>query len=489
MSVKSSRLSLLSVILGSVLFLGGCGGGGGGGGTAAGGAADGGQTGGTTVAGTTNTNVNTPGAAPAATQNPTDVQLRAAMAQAGVVAAQAPPAQDPNKVALGRALMFDKILSGNKDIACATCHTPSLATGDALSVAIGTGGVGSGSNRILGAGRSFVPRNAPPLFDLFGVQTIFWDGRVHDNNGTLETPVGAALPTGLDSALAAQAMFPVITRVEMRGNNGDLTVDSQVNELAAIDDANLQAQWDGIMNRLRNIPGYVTLFQAAYPTVAVNDLGFQHAANAIAAFETDQFGTLDSPFDNYIRGDDNALTAQQKTGALIFYGRGRCATCHRGALLTDFQFHNIGSPQVGPGTDADAPLDLGRFDVTGQAQDRFRFRTPLLRNVALTGPWMHSGPYTSLAAAVGHYRNPGASLRNYNAGQLRGDLQSLVSTQAQLNAGILNNIDPVIGAGIPLSNQDVQDLVAFLGALTDPTAVSRANDVPPSVPSGLPVND
>jgi len=428
------------------------------------------------------------GTAGVVVQSEVDALLRTSMAQAGVVASQAPPTPDANKVALGRVLMFDKILSGNKDIACATCHVPSLGTGDDLSVSIGTGGVGVGQSRVLGAGRSLVPRNAPPLFNLFGVETLFWDGRVHGSNGSFETPAGASLPAGLDSALAAQAMFPVTVRSEMRGDSGDFAVDSQVNELALLADTDWQGQWDGIMDRLRAIPGYVGLFQAAYPDVATNDLDFEHAANAIAAFETDQFGTFDSPFDEYLRGDDSALSAQQKTGALLFYGRARCSTCHTGSLLSDFQFHNIAAPQVGPGVSPDQPLDLGRFGETGQQEDRFRFRTPILRNVARTGPWTHSGAYTSLTNIVTHYRNPAAQLRNYDAGQLRGDFQSLVSVQEQLNAGILDNLDPTLAQQLPLSAQDVADIVAFLESLSDTTAVSRANDVPDTVPSGLPVN-
>jgi cytochrome c peroxidase len=418
-----------------------------------------------------------------------DVLLRAAMADAGVQVAEATPVGNANLVELGRNLMFDKILSGNKDIACATCHTPALGTGDALSVSIGTGGVGAGENRVLGAGRLMVPRNAPPLFNLASVDTLFWDGRVHrNNNGTFDTPAGAQLPDGLDSALAAQAMFPVTSRTEMRGDLGDTTVMAEVNEIAALSDTDLQGQWDALMTRLLNIPGYQALFRSAYPGVATNDLGFQHAANAIAAFESDQFGTFDSPFDNYLRGDDSALSEQQKQGALLFYGRARCSTCHSGALLSDFDFHNIAAPQVGPGRDPDAPLDLGRFTETGQQGDRFRFRTPILRNVANTGPWMHAGAYTTLGNAVAHYRNPANALRNYDGSQLRGDLQSLVFNQEQLNAGILDNLDQRV-APQQLNGQDVQAIVAFLESLTDPTALSRANDVPTNVPSGLPVND
>lgn len=486
--MRSFLQASLSIAL--ALSLAGCGGGGGGT-TGGGGAAD------VAVAGPNNLlNTNTGGAVVApvgnaggvVAQDPQDVALRQAMAAAGVVAAVAPAPQDADKIALGRVLMFDKILSGNKDISCATCHTPSLGTGDALSVSIGTGGVGSGENRVLGAGRDFIPRNAPPVYNLGSADTMFWDGRVHSVGGTLDTPAEAALPNGLDSALAAQAMFPVTSRAEMRGQSGDNDINGQVNELAQVADNDLSGQWEAIMDRLRAIPAYVALFQAAYPQVATQDLGFEHAANAIAAFEEDQFGTFNSPFDQYVAGDDTALTAQQKSGAELFYGRANCASCHSGPLLSDFDFHNIAAPQVGPGKDADAPLDLGRFGVSGINQDRFRFRTPPLRNVALSGPWMHSGPYTTLNGVVAHYRNPANALRNYNGGQLRGDLQSLVFTQQQINAGILNNLDPQVQP-VQLNQQDVADIVAFLNALTDPTAVQRANDIPASVPSGLPVND
>ena len=484
--VRWFEVRFLAVLTICAFFISGCGGGGGG--VESGFVGGDGVLAGPAVTGG-NVAVDDP-AGGAQVQDEVDALLRAAMADAGVQAPQAPPTQDPNLVALGRALMFDKILSGNKDISCATCHSPALATGDDLSVSIGTGGVGAGSNRVLGAGRDLGPRNAPPLFNLFGVDTLFWDGRVHRNaNGSFDTPAGAALPEGLDSALAAQAMFPVTSRNEMRGDSGDSTILSETNELALIDDADLPAQWAGLMDRLRNIPGYTSLFQAAYPGVANDELGFEHAANAIAAFETEQFGSFDSPFDQYLRGDDSALNDQQKQGALLFYGRARCATCHSGTLLSDFQFHNIAAPQVGPGRDPDAPLDLGRFTETGLQGDRFRFRTPILRNVANTGPWMHAGAYTSLQAVVGHYRNPANALRNYDGGQLRGDLQSLVFNQQQLNAGILNNLDPRVAQPLQLSGPEVQALVAFLGSLTDPTAVSRASDIPSNVPSGLPVND
>lgn len=486
--MRTHKLSLW-IILSSLLLALGCGGGGGdGGGDVA--SEGGGGAANINALGAPAANPVAPGAGAPPVVNPPiaqiDIDLRAGMAAAGVVAAQAPPAQDPNKVALGEALMFDKILSGNKDISCATCHTPALGTGDALSLSIGTGGVGAGATRQLGTGRARVPRNAPPVYNLGLVETMFWDGRVSSNGGNITTPAGAALPTGLDSALAAQAMFPVGSRTEMRGEVGDIDVLGNANELALFADNDLQGHWNGLMTRLLAIPQYVNMFNSAYPGVATADLGFEHAANAIGAFEAERFGNLNSPFDQYVAGNDAALTDAQKRGGLLFYGRARCASCHSGSLQSDFQFHNIATPQIGPGVGANAPLDFGRESVTGNVNDRFRFRTPPLRNVALTGPWMHSGPYTTLGAAVRHYRNPAQALRNYNPNQLRGDLQGQVSTAAQINAGVLNSIDPR-AAGVALNNAEVNDIVAFLNALTDPAAVQRANDIPANVPSGLPV--
>ncbi len=232
---------------------------------------------------------------------------------------------------------------------------------------------------------------------------------------------------------------------------------------------------------------YRNLFAQAFPEVPPAELGFQHAANAISAFEVDSFRALNSPFDRYVAGDDTAFTDAQKRGGLLFYGGARCAQCHRGGLLSDQQFHNIASPQVGPGTDPTTSLDLGRFSVTGVPNTRFAFKTPILRNVAQTGPWMHSGAYTTLTAAVAHYRNPAQSLRNYNPNQLRADLRGEVHTADQLNAGILNTLDPLVNAPINLNQGDVADIVAFLESLTDPNATNTVGIVPPSVPSGLPV--
>ena len=232
------------------------------------------------------------------------------------------PEPEPALVKLGQALFFDKILSGNKDISCATCHHPTQNSGDSLPVSIGTGGSGLGITRQIGYDRQLIPRNAPEVFNR-GVSewnTMFWDSRVALNNdGTFISPAGDQLPAGLDSVLAVQAMFPVTSADEMRGAAGNVDVLGEPNELALIDEADLPAIWQGLMARLLAIPEYETLFREAYPDTAVSDLGFEHAANAIAAFEISAYTLENSPWHYYLNGNTSALSAEAKQGALLFF--------------------------------------------------------------------------------------------------------------------------------------------------------------------------
>src|SRR5215211_4772028 len=137
-----------------------------------------------------------------------DVQVRQAIGFWGVVPILPVNTQDARLVDLGRALFFDKVLSGNRDVSCASCHSPLTNTGDGLSLAIGTGATHSGATRTLGTGRQFTPRNAPALFST-GLRPfyMFWDGQVNEEGGPgrFNTPAGAVLPAGLTSLLAAQA--------------------------------------------------------------------------------------------------------------------------------------------------------------------------------------------------------------------------------------------------------------------------------------------
>ena len=347
-----------------------------------------------------------------------DAQLQTLIAAQQIKPLAPIPAQNEALVTLGRNLYFDNILSGNKDVSCATCHLPEVGTGDGLPVSIGTGGInGLGPERELGNGRSLVPRNAPDVFNRGAVEwrTMFWDGRVAISpRGYYKTPEGDDLPGGLYSLLATQAMFPVTSTDEMRGLPGDVTVTGELNELAAIPAEDTHAIWDSLMTRLLVYPEYEALFAAAYPGVPASELGFQHAANAIGAFETEAFACTDNPWHDYLNGDMTAISDEAKKGALLFYGDAGCATCHAGPLFTDQAYHNIAAPQLGAGKGEEAPLDNGRYRETGRPEDKFAFRTPSLLNVTATGPWLHNGAYGDLTAVINHHQNPESALKNYD---------------------------------------------------------------------------
>lgn len=417
-----------------------------------------------------------------------DVQLKYRMEQAGVRPPTRLKTPSPELVQLGEALFWDPELSGNRDTSCATCHHSSLATGDNLSVSIGTGGLGLGSDRMMGVGRELVPRNAPPIFNLGyqDWQVLFWDGRAWTTtDGVFDTPASDRLPEGLDNLLAAQAMFPVTSREEMRGDQGDKDIFGQANEVGNVLDYQTRLIWKALMERLLAIPGYVVLFQAAYPDIRLEELGFQHAANALAAYQDVTFTFEDSPFDRYINGDLEALSIEARQGALLFYGKAGCADCHSGSLLTDQQFHNLAVPQVGHGKGREQPLDLGRARETGNDCDRYAFRTAPLRNVSITGPWMHNGAYTSLEGVIRHQVNPPDHLQNYNPGQLSELMKDTCQDHPEVLEAILASYRQTASHGVDLSAEEVQLIIVFLEALTSPSALDLEHTIPETVPSGL----
>lgn len=412
-----------------------------------------------------------------------DVELRDQLDAAGVQPLPKPRllAMDHPQVVLGQALFFDPILSGNEDIACSTCHHPRLGTTDALPLPIGVGGDGLGPQRQMGRGREFVPRNAPDLFNrnLPQWETMFWDNRVSGYDGRLQTPADDALPPEVTTPLAAQSMFPPTSADEMRGKPGE-------NPIA--DAESVPEIWALLTERVMNTEAYLPLVDAAFPGVAPQDIHFGHFGIAMAEFEATAFTTLNTPFDRYLAGDNDAMTAAQKRGAMLFFGTARCGDCHSGALLSDQQTHALGVPQLGPGKGDESPMDHGRYRESGDDADMFAFRTPMLRNVALTGPYMHDGAFASLRAAVLHHLNPAASLQNYDPHQLPPALRDTVQLDEGTIALKLAFIDPDLQA-VTLTDEQLDDLMAFLAeALTDPAALHLDHTIPDAVPSGLPVD-
>lgn len=423
---------------------------------------------------------------------PIDVELRRSIARWGVIPIGSMPAQDPALVDLGRALFFDKILSGNRDIACASCHRPETHLTDGLSLAIGTGGTGTGSSRTLGAGREFVPRNAPTLLNSgLGQFYMFWDGRLSGHgSGPFRTAVDSVVLSGIPSLLAAQAMLPVLNRREMRGEPGDREVFGNENELAAFGDDQHGEIWQALTARLLAVPEYVTMFNAAFPGTPTSQLRFQHAATAIAAFQKQAFTKAGSSFDRYLARDDAALTTEQKRGALLFFGDAQCGSCHNGPFLGGQSFANVGAPQLGPGTGSGAPLDFGFADVIGNIGNdfyRFSFRVAPLRNVELTAPYMHAGAYATLEAVVRHYSDIPRALREYDASQLEPALRDRVHGDDATIDAVIERLDFRVRTPLDFTESEQTELVAFLKSLTDPSARDLSSLVPASVPSGLAV--
>ena len=422
-----------------------------------------------------------------------DTELRQVIGGWGTVPLLPVAKQDPAMVELGRSLFFDKILSGNRDVSCATCHDPAAFAADALSLPIGTGGTGIGALRTLGAGRQFVPRNAPSLLNQgLGQFYLFWDGRVNEEGGVgiVKTPAGVIFPGGLANLLATQAMLPVLNRQEMRGLPGDRDVEGNPNELAAIPDASSLEIWRATMRRLLAIQEYQAKFSAAYPGTPTSALGFQHAANALAAFEVDAFTRQSSAFDRFLVGDNRAMTADEKHGALLFFGKARCSSCHSGALLGGQQFANAGVPQIGPGVGKAAPLDIGRGEEFPQVREyRFAFRVQPLRNVELTAPYMHNGAYATLEEVVRHYNNADSAHKNYDASALAPEVRALYHGDDATKRAVLETLDFRLRDPLRLTQVEQRQLVAFLKSLTDPAARNLSSVVPTRVPSGLSIRE
>lgn len=442
------------------------------------------------------------------------------------------------KVRLGQLLFFDKVLSGNKNISCATCHHPRHGTSDDLALSLGEGAAGLGKDRHVTAetpvlGR--VPRNAQALYFLGAKEfaRLFHDGRVEvDGKNNWQSgfwsPAREQLPAGLDNVLAVQAMFPVISDIEMAGHKGE----NPIATAAALDELDgPHGAWALLARRLQAIPEYVTLFRAAYPEIDTpGGISFVHAANAIAAFEAAAFRPDDSPFDRYlITRDAGHLGPAATRGMELFYGRARCAACHSGTFQTDQAFHAIAMPQVGPGKNGGWDRsywratgfpgrleDLGRYQVTFRPEDKYRFRTPSLRNVELTGPWGHAGAYITLEQVVRHHLGPVGALERYDLASAAlpplGQVVERTAVGSQLiyrpvNPARLGDYllrdnwvqqSPPLRRAIARANEldeteltdaEVGDLIVFLMALTDPHSRNRMDLVPKRVPSGLPVDD
>lgn len=404
-----------------------------------------------------------------------------------------PEVTDP-LVVLGKHLFFSKSLGGDFSSSCASCHHPLLAGGDALTLPVGVEAI---DPDLLGPGRAQrasalgydggpnVPRNSPTTFNIvLYTRSLFWDGRVQRRaDGGLFTPDSLG-PTDSDpragpTLAAAQARFPVTSEEEMRSfvfePGGTRTA---VREHLGARIGRYGAGAGEIAD------DWLPLFRDAFgaPYASAEDLiHYDSIALALAAYQESQF-FADNPWNRYLRGDPRALTESQRRGALLFLrepaaGGAGCSACHSGDFFTDEDFHVLAIPQLGRGKGdlnglGSPTQDWGRARVTGAPEDRFKFRTSSLLNVALTAPYGHSGAYDELADMILHHLDPVAMNAIYDWAQTDPgtQVQDLLlntqeATQALLDARAAGTSQ--LPVGVTLTAGELADLLAFLDALTD----------------------
>lgn len=406
---------------------------------------------------------------------------------------------DP-KFVLGRALFFDPLLSGPRDVSCATCHLLKYGSSDGLPRSIGVYGIGIGPERKLLRGKIIHPRNSQDLWnrDNNSAKVLFWDGRVEvlhsGSRRAFRSPLGNLLPEGLQNALAVQALFPLATSDEMLGEKNDRSSSKLPEEHASLpndlvsknifknEGDRIQDAHNRIMQRLlgSDTPNrwqkvYRTLFIAAYHDREIQTFSIVDLANAIAHYEEMAFATRDSVWDRYLTSQTGSISNSAKEGALLFYGKARCVSCHDGPLFSDFSFHSVGIFNVGLGTDTSGQ-DFGRGDVTGRKDDKYKFRTPPLRNVTKTAPYFHDGSEPTLKAALRRHLQPLDKADKYND-----------DGTFAMNLDQINSISPALVPRIVLSEKEIDKLISFLSSLDfEPTNIEEI--VPKNVPSGLPFN-
>ena len=340
------------------------------------------------------------------------------------VASPAANPTSPQKVQLGKLLFWDPLLSGARDVACATCHHPNSGYAENLDLSIGVGGIGlSASRRFASAAHGpFVKRNTPTVLN-----TAFNGMNV---NGVYDPATAPMFDDIRVRSLELQSLKPMVTAEEMRG--------SAYTEAAAL---------DSIVGRLKKIAMYRELFATAF---GEGDISSPRISQAIAAFER-TLVTTDSPFDRFMRGETDAMTEQQKRGMAEFTRVG-CNACHSGPMFSDFRTHVIG---------VDNNAKLGSVD--NGTNGTFAFRTLSLRNLRHTAPYMHNGTLASLPDVITFYNQARGRGNRGGRGQANGVA-----------------LDPQM----PRDVDNAADLIAFLDALSSDGFDMSA---PASVPSGLSV--
>lgn len=392
---------------------------------------------------------------------------------------------------LGRLLWFDTIAGLNNDNTCAGCHSPTNGFGDTQSMAIGID-----NNGIVGPHRAG-PRNqrrSPMAINATFFPTLMWNSRFaslsgdpFDNSAGFKFPSPESLSLSyLPHLLDAQAFIPPTERVEVAG--------------FAFPGDNFAIRAE-VLNRLNAVEAYRRLFGEVFPEVKSGaPIDFDMFGKAISEFEF-SLVFANAPIDQYARGQKNALTTDQKKGALLFFGRAGCVACHKvsgpsNEMFSDFTQHAVGVPQIAPAVGDplagnmtfDGPgqnEDFGLEQVTGDPNDRYRFRTSPLRNVAVQPTFFHNGAFTRLEDAIRHHLDVNTSVHNYDP-VVAGVAPDLTGPLGPI-APVLVRLDPLLTVPIHLTDEEFRELVDFVrNGLLDPRAQPEnlRKLVPKSVPSG-----
>jgi cytochrome c peroxidase len=393
---------------------------------------------------------------------------------------------------LGRLVFHDSLLGLNDDNSCSGCHAAPLGFGDSQSIAIGIE-----NNNIVGRDRTG-PRNqrrAPLILNNVFYPALMWNSRFNsvsgnpfDNSAGFQFPLpeGFSL-SALPHLLTAQAFIPPTEKPEMSGFHPSVPGTNDGIRAAVVERLNANSE-------------YRKLFGKNFPEVkSGGSIIYEMLARAIAEFEF-TLVFADAPIDKFARGQKNALTEDEKRGALIFFGSGNCVSCHAvsgesNEMFSDFRQHVAGIPQIAPAVGNvtfDGPganEDFGLEQVTGDPNDRYAFRTSPLRNLALQPTFFHNGCFTRLEDAVRYHLDAIGSAPSYNpvGAGIAADLQGPQGPSAP----VLARIDPALATPVTLSNDEFDQLIAFLRAgLLDPRA--NAHDlrklIPARVPSGRPIH-
>ena len=398
---------------------------------------------------------------------------------------------------LGKALFFTRLLSLQNDVACASCHHPLLAGGDQLALPIG---VMPKSPDTLGSERKIrpdlpadngyldindyhnVPRNSPTTFNINLYKTrMFWDGRVEklddDSVATPESGYGFTDPNAGTDIVAAQALFPVASKDEMR-NYINQPHDRQykihetlVARLLGINARVLRPQhkfWRDLFEKALN---------KSWQVITYTDI-----SDALSHYQKSQIFTK-SPWSNYLTGSNDSLTEKQKQGAVLFFtsiennGAG-CYRCHNGEHFSDEQFHVLAIPQIGKGKNVGryGDDDYGRYLVTGEQQDKYAFRTPALLNVELTQPYGHDGAYENLTDIIKHHNSPETILNESLIKKLPANIpnKNVMTNTGYALQQLKQKPQTLIKLKVELEDKQIDALVAFLKSLTDPCIKSTS---------------